>query len=293
METMSRTDEQALVGSPGGGADGGAAVDGASAMAERHETRAATAVGVEAPADQEGTSLERLRRVGGPGAPGPLARLRVRDRDLLICDAAGIALYTLRLGARRASWTQRAISWPPVAGTRALLEHPRWARQARRLCLDPELSRACRVPVGVVAAEARGASEAGALEDGEEAVYRVSGAAAAMLQVSGKEAAKAGRSLMADVARARRPSHVPLRRLQEALAEELALGRSPAAICSRSAGFSDSPGDGAVISLLYRRLGLQGTSDSNGLRRYARVAVAETAVVLCEALDLAPEQVGL
>ncbi|HVX34026.1 MAG TPA: hypothetical protein VHA80_12880 [Solirubrobacterales bacterium] len=248
---------------------------------------------VEAPGDPDGSSLEHLARVAGPGAPPPLARLRVRERDLVICDGAGIALYTLTLGARSAGWEQRAISYPAAAGVRAIAERPDWDRRARRLCRHPDLSRACRVPVGVVAAEARVAAEVGDLEDGEEAVYRLTEAAAAMLQVSGKEAAKAGRALMEGVGRARRPSHVPLRRLQEALAEELALGRSPAALCSRSPGFSDSPDEGAVVSLLYRRLGLQGTLDTHGRRRHARVATAEIAVVLSEALDLAPEEVGL
>ena len=262
-------------------------------MPQRCETTAAVMIGVEAPTDLDGTSLEHLLRVAGPGAPAPLARLRIRDRDLVVCDGAGIALYTLRLGASSAGWAQRTISYPAAAALRGITERQDWHGRARRLCLDPDLSRACRVPVGVVAAEARGASEIGVLDDGEEAVYRLTEAAAAMLQVSGKEAARAGRVLMADVGRARRPSHVPLRRLQEALAEELALGRSPVAICSRSPRFSDSGAEGGLVSLLYRRLGLQGTRDSHGHRRHARVASAETAVVLCEALDLAPEQVGL
>jgi hypothetical protein len=237
--------------------------------------------------------LEHLRRVGGPEAPLPAAWLRVRDRDLVICDGAGIALYTLRLSATTAGWEQRTISYPPAAELRGLREHPNWARRARRLCLTDAQVRACRVPVGVVAAEARAAQELGDLYDGEEAVYRLSAAAAAILQSSGKVAAKAGRLLMADIGRGRQPSHVPLYRLQAALAEELALGRSVAAICSRSPRFSDSADESKVRSLLCRRLGLLGTLDSHRRLRYARVAEAEVAALLCEALELAPEQVGL
>jgi hypothetical protein len=262
-------------------------------MAQRFESTSAVAIGAEPLADLEGMPLERLIRTGGPEAPLPVAWLRVRDRDLVICDGAGIALYTLRLTATTAGWEQRTISYPPAAELRALREHPNWARRARRLCLTSAHSRACRVPVGVVAAEARAASELGELYDGEEAVLRLSEAAAAILQSSGKVAAKAGRLLMADIERARRPSHVPLYRLQGALAEELALGHSVGAICSRSPGFSDSPDESKVTSLLCRRLGLLGTRDARKRLRYARVACAETAVLLCEALDLAPEQVGL
>ena len=165
-------------------------------------------------------------RVGGPEAPLPIACLRVRDRDLVICDGAGIALYALHMTASTAGWEQRTISYPPEAELRALREHPNWTRRARRLCLTSAQARACRVPVGVVAAEARAAQELGDLYDGEEAILRLSEAAAAILQSSGKQAAKAGRLLMADIERARRPSHVPLYRLQGALAEELALGHS-------------------------------------------------------------------
>jgi hypothetical protein len=288
----------AEVTSPGarrerGGASPAPGVQGSSAMAQRCESTSAVAIGTEPLADLEGMPLEHLLRAAGPEAPLPLAWLRVRDRDLVICDGAGIALYTLRLTATKAAWEQRTISYPPAAELRALREHPNWARRARRLCLTSAHSRACRVPVGVVAAEARAAEELGDLYDGEEAVLRLSGAAAAILQSSGKEAAKAGRLLMADIERGRRPSHVPLYRLQGALAEELALGHSVGAICSRSPGFSDSPDESKVTSLLCRRLGLQGTRDARKRLRYARVACAETAVLLCEALDLAPEQVGL
>jgi hypothetical protein len=277
----------------GGGAAPYPAVQRAIEMAQRCESHGAVAIGMESPVGVGAGLLEHLVAVGGPAAPAPLACLRVRDRDLLVCDGSGLALYTLRLGARTAGWSQRTVSYPAPAWLRALLQRPDWPRRARRLCLEPELSRSCRVPVGVVAAEARGASERGALDDGEEAIYRLSEAAAAMLQVCGKQAAKAGRALMADVGRARRPSHVPLFAMQRALGEELALGHSPAALCSRSPGFSEAADEGKMVSLLWRRLGIEGTRDGHGCLRYARVATAPTATLLCEALDLAPGQVGL
>jgi hypothetical protein len=251
------------------------------------------AIGGQPVADLEALPFAHLSRVGGPEAPPPVACLRVRGRDLVICDGGGVVLYALRMTASTAGWEQRTVSYPSAAELRALSEHPDWARRARRLCLTLAQARTCRVPVGVVAAEARAAQELGGLHGGEEAILWLSESAAALLQASGKQAAKAGRLLMADVERARRPSHVPLYRLQGALAEELALGRSVAAICSRSPGFSDSTDEGKVTSLLCRRLGLQGTRDAHKRLRYSRVASAETAVLLCEALDLAPEQVGL
>lgn len=277
----------------GGGVSPASVVQGSSAMAQRCESTSAVAIGTEPLADLEGMPREHLLRAAGPEAPVPLARLRVRDRDLVICDGAGVALYILLLTATTAAWEQRTISYPPAAELRALREYPGWARQARRLCLTSARARVCRVPVGVVVAEARAAEEVAELDDGEEGVLRLSEAAAAILRSSGKWAARAGRLLMADIERARRPSHVPLRRLQGALAEELALGHSMAAICSRSPRFSDSPDESKVTSLLCRRLGLQGTRDARGRLRYARVASAENAELLCEALDIAPEQVGL
>ena len=277
----------------GGGAASSPGVQGTSAMAQRCESTGAVAIGVEPLADLEGQPLEHLMAVRGPEAPPPLALLRVRDRDLVICDGAGLAHYTLCLSPTTAAWEQRTVSYPPAAELRALREHPGWARRARRLCLTSAQARACRVPVGVVAAEARAVDALGDLYVGEEAVLRLSEAAAAILQSSGKEAAKAGRLLMADIERARRPSHVALHRLQGALAEELALGHSVGAICSRSPGFSAAADESKVTSLLCRRLGLQGTRDAHKRLRYARVASSETAVLLCEALDLAPEQVGL
>jgi hypothetical protein len=277
----------------GGGAAPSTGVQGTSAMAQRCESTGAVAIGVDPLADLEGQSFEHLLAVAGPEAPLPLAWLRIRDRDLVICDGAGLAHYTLRLTPTTAAWEQRTVSYPPAAELRALREQPNWARRARRVCLTSAHSRACRVPVGVVAADARAAQELGDLCDGEEAVLRLSEAAAAILQSSGKEAAKAGRLLMADIERARRPSHVPLHRLRGALAEELALGHSVGAICSRSPGFSDSIDESKVTSLLSRRLGLLGTRDTHKRLRFARVASSEVAVLLCEALDLAPEQVGL
>jgi len=262
-------------------------------MSPRCESTSAVVIGGEPVTGLEGAAFEHLARVGGPEAPSPLAWLRVRDRDLVICDGAGVVLYSLRIASTTAGWEQRAVSYPPALVLRALREHPNWARQARRLCLTSAQARACRVPVGVVAAEARAAEDLGALYDGEEAVYRLSEAAGALLQGCGKQAAKAGRTFMADVGRARRPSHVPLYRLQGALAEELALGRSAAAICSRSPGFSDSTEESKVTVLLCRRLGLQGTRDCQKRLRYSRVVTADTAELLCQALDIAPEQVGL
>ncbi len=279
--------------SGGGGAAPFIGVQGASAMAQRCESTGAVAIGGKPLADLEGQPLKHLLAVGGREAPPPLAWLRVRDRDLVICDGAGLVLYTLRLSPTTAAWEQRTLSYPPAAQLRALRDHPNWAQRARRLCLTSAQARACRVPVGVAAAEARAGEALGDLYDGEEAILRLSEAAAAILQTSGKEAAKAGRLLMADIERARRPSHVPLYRLQGALAEELALGHSVGAICSRSPSFSDSADESKVTSLLCRRLGMQGSRDARGRLRYARVASAETAELLCEALDLAPEELGL
>lgn len=268
-------------------------VGGARAMAPRCESTLAVAIGGAPAVDLEGLALEHLLRVGGRDRPMPLARLRVPDRDLVICDPAGVVHYVLLLAGTTAAWEQRTVSYPPAHLLSPVREEPGWDRRSRELCSASVDARRCRVPVGVVAAEARAAEELGDLEDGEETVLRMSEAAAALLQASGKEAAKAGRLLEADVERARRPSHVPLHRLQGALAEEVSLGRSVGAICSRSPGFSQSADGSKAASLLCRRLGLQGTLDADRRLRYARVASAETAVLLCEALDLAPEQVGL
>jgi hypothetical protein len=243
--------------------------------------------------EPEGEGLINLQRVGGL-SPSPLiARLRLRDMDLVICDAAGVALYSLRVTPSTLSWEQRVVSYPPLGDLQALQEDQRWAPRARRLCCTSSDARICRVPVGVVAAEARAAEEVGELDDGEEAVYRLCEAVAACHQTLGKVAAKAGRHLLGEIEKARHPSHVPLHRLRRALAEELALGHSSEALCSRSDGFSDSSDEGKIVELLFRRLGLLGKRDYRRQLRYARVASCASAVLLCEALDIAPEQVGL
>ncbi|HEY5052143.1 MAG TPA: hypothetical protein VII45_01905, partial [Solirubrobacterales bacterium] len=179
--------------------------------------------------DLEGEGFANLMRVGGPTAPLPLACLRLVEMDLVICDGAGLVLYSLQITPTTLSWEQRVISYPSAGELR---EQPDWARRARCLCLTSADARACRVPVGVVAAEARAVEALGGLEDGEEAVYRLCEAAAARHQTLDKVAARAGRHFLAEVEKARRPSHVPLYRLQAALAEELALGHSAAALCS-------------------------------------------------------------
>jgi hypothetical protein len=276
-----------------GGAASLASVKGVRAMTSRCESTSAVAIGTESVTDLEGAAFEHLLSAAGPGAPAPLACLRISDRDLVICDGAGVVLYSLLVTATTAAWEQRTIAYPPAPVLGALSEHAEWDRRARRLCFTSDQARVCRVPVGVVAAEARAVDSLGHLDDGEEAVYRLSEAAGAILQSSGKDAAKSGRILMADVERARRPSHVPLHCLRRALAEELALGRSVGAICSRSPGFSDSIEESKVSALLCRRLGIQGTRDCQRRLRYSRVVSAETAVLLCEVLDVAPEQVGL
>jgi hypothetical protein len=259
-------------------------------MALRCESTISVALGAE---DLKGEAFVNLQRTGGPSAPLPVADLCLAEMDLAICDGAGIALYSLQVTPTTLGWEQRVISYPLAEELRALREHPHWDQWARRLCLASMRARACRVSVGVVAAEARGAEELGALEDGEESVYRLCEAAAARHQTLGKVAAKAGRRFLADVEKARRPSHVPLHRLRGALAEELAFGHSVAALCSRSEGFSDSGEKSKVANRLFRRLGLLGHRESNGKVRYARVASYATAELLCEVLDMAPEQVGL
>jgi hypothetical protein len=244
-------------------------------------------------ADLDGEALGNLQRVGGPAAPLPAASLRVREMDLVICDGAGLASYALRITPTTLGWVQRVLSYPPAGELRALRGRSEWPSRARALCAASADVRTSRVPIGLVAAEARAAEELGELPDGEEGVYRLSEAAAARHQTLGKVAAKAGRLFLADVERARHPSHVPLYRLQGALAEELAFGHSATALCSRSERFSESADESKAANLLCRRLGLLGHRDRAGHRRYARVAPFATAELLCEALDMAPEQVGL
>lgn len=274
----------------GGGVSASPGVRGTSAMTPRCESTIAVAPGA---GDPVGDVFANLTRVAGPSAPHAVACLRLGEMDLVLCDGAGIALYSLQVTPSTLGWEQRVISYPPAGQLRALLEHSHWARRARRLCLTSAEARSCRVPVGVVAAEARGAEESGALEDGEEALYRLCEAVAAHHQTLGKLGVKAGRHFRAEVEKARRPSHVPLHRFQGALAEELALGHSAGALCSRSQGFSDATDESKVTNLLGRRLGLLGHRDEGGRLRFARVAPDSSAVLLCEALDIAPEQVGL
>lgn len=286
----SRSSPPAVPDQDGGGAERPWTVEGASAMAAQCEI-SAPALGV---GELDGEGFANLQKVGGPTAPLPLGSFRLRGMDLVVCDGAGLALYSLRMTSTTLSWEQRVISFPPVAELLGLRQRRDWARQARNLCLTSAEARACRVPVGVVVAEARGADEADddTFPDREGSIYRLCEAAAARHQTLDKAAAKAGRLFLADVERARRPSHVPLRRLQVALAEELALGHSTGAICSRSEGFSDSDDESKVTELLCRRLGLLGHR-VGGHVRYARVARYASAELLCEALDMAPEQVGL
>lgn len=289
IEAISALEPMAPLDARGGGATSIATVGGPSAMATRFESNSVT-LGA---GDLDSEALVNLQRVGGPLAPPPVACLRLRELDLVICDGAGLALYSLQITSSTLSWEQRVISYPPAEELRVLREQPHWAQRARRLCLTSAEARTCRVPVGVAAAEARAAEEHGELEDGEEAVYRLCEAAAALHQTLGKVAARAGRHFFAEVEKARRPSHVPLYRLQGVLAEELALDHSIGALCSRSEGFSDSSDESQVANLLCRRLGLLGHRDCNQQLRYARVAPDTSAVLLCEALDMAPEQVGL
>lgn len=284
----SATAEEAPI--PVGGAPCASPVQGSSPMPTRCES---TLPAPAAEAGLEGDALEHLMRVGGPSAPLPMAELRVRERDLVICDGAGVALYSLRITPTALGWEQRTVSFPPEPELWALREHPQWAKRARRICATSSEARSCRVGVGVVAAEARAAETLAELYDGEESIYRLSQAGAAVQMASDKVARKSGRLMLADIERARYPSHVPLYRLQGALAEELAFGHSVGALCSRSEGFSASTDESSVTNLLCRRLGLLGTRDMHKRVRFARVAPHEVAELLCEALDLAPEAVGL
>jgi hypothetical protein len=155
-------------------------------------------------------------------------------------------------------------------------------------------ARVCRVPVGVVAAEARAAQVYADLSDGEEAIYRISEAAAARHLATTGWRAKPAHQLQRDVERARYPSHVPLHPFQRALAEELAFGRTLGAICSRAERFSRNGGGSNTTNELCRALGLLSRASGNGRPpRYARVVKHTLAEALCEALDMAYEEVGL
>jgi hypothetical protein len=248
---------------------------------------------LDAAPDITGDALQALERAVGASAPPPRAALAVRERELVILSGAGLVLYSLALTPTRSGWEQRLLAFPPAPLVRELGERARWATGVRELCLRSPAARTCRVPVGVVAAEARGWEEAGEGPGLEDGVYDLSLSVAAIQRAAGARAAKAGRALAERVEQARRPSHVPLRPLQLVLAEEVAFGRSLAALCSRSEHFARAAQSGAATSALCRGLGLQGTRVGLGELRYARVAPAQLAEALCAALDMAPEEVGL
>lgn len=239
---------------------------------------------------QPGDAMEALSRVVGPNVPPPRACLRVRARDLLICSGSGVALYTLRIGPTALGWEQCVLAFPPVSDLQRIVECADWARSARASLEGSPVARYCRVPVGVVAAEARSVESQGGLPDGEEGVFRLSLAVAARHRTLGREPAKAGRLMAARVEEAQRPNFVPLLPFQCALAEDLALGRSLMGVCSRSSHFETSAR--VTTDRLCRTLGLIGKRE-RGQMRYARVASDVVATHLCDALDIAPEEVGI
>jgi hypothetical protein len=239
---------------------------------------------------QPGDAMEALSRVAGPNVPPPRACLRVRARDLLICSGSGVALYTLRIGPTALGWEQCVLAFPPVSNLQRIVECAGWTRSARAALEGSPVVRHCRVPVGVVAAEARSAESQGELPDGEEEIFRLSLAAAAHHRTLGRDPAKVGRLIAARVEEAQRPNFVPLLPFQCALAEDLALGRSLMGICSRSLHFETSAS--VTTDRLCRALGLIGKRE-RGQMRYARVASDVVATHLCDALDIAPEEVGI
>lgn len=247
---------------------------------------------------------EKLERAAGAQSRGLRAELRVRAMDLTICSAAALVAYRLVVTPTRMYWQQRAVPFPGDDLLGALQSIRSWADATRRVCESAGggtlavgrrrfsvNGRACRVPVGVVAAEARGCERFFDLFDGEEGVYRISLAAAAIQLASGKFAAKAGRAMIADVERSRRPSHVPLFPLQRAFAKEVASGRSIDALCSRSAGIFDRAK--SPRTELLRKLGVAATVDGGKSRRFARVVPSQLGAALCAVVDIAPEEVGL
>lgn len=239
---------------------------------------------------QPSDALEALSRVAGPNGSRPRACLCVRAKDLLVCSASGVALYTLRIGRTALGWEQRVLAFPPPPALQRIVECADWTRSARAaLETSPEV-RCCRVPVGVVAAEARSVEAQGELTDGEEGIFRLSLAAAARHRTLGFDSAKVGELMTARVEEARRPNFVPLLPFQRALAEDLALGRSLRGICSRSSHFETSAS--VTTDRLCRALGLVGKRE-RGQMRYARVASDVVATHLCDALDMAPEEVGI
>lgn len=236
-------------------------------------------------------ALANLARVAGPDAPDLVASLRLPEMDLVVRSGAGIALYTLRWGSEALSWEQRVLAFPAEAELQLVYDSADWARRARESCFSTG-ARACRVSAGVVAAEARILEQHGVLPAGEASVYALSlGAASTQIAHAGSRS-KPGRKMIADVKAARCPSHVPLLPLQRALAEEMALGRSLQAICSRSEHF-DPERYGSATNQFCRALGLLWTRDSTKRKRFARVAPSSLAEKLCEALDLCPQEVGL
>jgi hypothetical protein len=242
----------------------------------------------------EGDALANLEQAVGAAAPPLLAQARVREFDLVVCGGSGIAHYTLRIGPTVLGWQQRAIAYPPADVLASIYGSGSWAQRARRLCRLHREARSCRVPVGVVAAEARAADAYAQLGEAEETIYRISEAAAARHLAAVGWRAKPARKLQADIEKARHPSHVPLHPFQRALAEEVALDRTFSAICSRSERFTRDGGEKTTPNELCRALGLLGRDTGNGQpKRFARVASYPVAEALCEALDMAYEEVGL
>jgi len=256
------------------------------------------------------------RRLGSAIAicgPAPSAALRVREMDLALLSASGLVHYQLSVTPTTLRWEQRVVAFPPQEMLDLLCRRRSWERAVRAVCAQapsPTVgvgralfrveSRICRVPVGVVAAEARACERFLGVRDAEEAVYRIT-LAAASTHLAGlgdtkavrKAARKAGRKMLGDVKRSRFPSHVPLLPFQRALAEELALGRSIDGICSRAETYCDSDGEPKKTTDLFRHLGISATRDEGSRPRYARVAPHAIAAALCTALDVAPEEVGL
>jgi hypothetical protein len=244
---------------------------------ERYEPRQAPEAGPEA------LALANLARAAGRAARVPLACLRLGAMELVICGGAGFALYSLQVARDGARWRLRLIPFPPEPLLRDLYERPDWAQRARWLCLASSEARSRQVTLGAVGAEARAGEASGEVAGLEEGVYSLSLAAVAAATALAGRSGEAARRTAADVERARRPSHVPLYLLQRALAERLAAGPSPRGLC-------DVARNGAAARLM-RQLGLLDAGERQ--RHYARVAPRRLAVRLCEALELAPGEVGL
>lgn len=264
-------------------------------------------------AQREVAARRRLESAIAAYGPAPSAALRVREMDLALLSASGLVHYQLNVTSTTLRWEQRVVAFPPREMLDLLCRSRSWERAVRAVCAQapsPTVdvgralfrveSRICRVPVGVVAAEARACERFLDVHDAEEAVYRISLAAASThlagqgdMKSTRKAARNAGRKMLADVKRSRFPTHVPLLPFQRALAEELAMGRSIDGICSRAETYCDSEGEPKKATELYRHLGISATRDEGSRPRYARVAPHGIATALCAALDLAPEEVGL